>query len=300
MRGTTGQARLGRLGGGWSGLAWKLLLAAGILLLMSVGSPLSWAVTWGFLNPIPATLILWGGLVVGIASSNLFEGDLPLRIAWGALAVGAYGALVIPGVLIGPDKMAQALGPVTALTLAAHLGRRDLPRALRDWAFVMALAIYAGLGVQAMWHVINSFGNRAGPLVFLAAVVLPPLVFEGAQLVLRRIGVFREGLLASAFALLLATAVAVSVVSATMLNVSTALPWRIVFALAAGVLIGGALLIGLATRLLVAAASGALAARGSGRGTTFGRALVELSHEPVIISLVVYIPLLFLSVVGAP
>jgi hypothetical protein len=48
----------------------------------------------------------------------------------------------------------------------------------------------------------------------------------------------------------------------------------------------------------VAAASGSLVARG--RGTTFGRALVELSHEPILISLVVYIPLLFLSVVGAP
>lgn len=298
MRSTTGQARLGRLGGGWSGLAWKLLLAAVILLLMSIGSPLSWAMAWGILNPIPATLILWGGLVVGIASSNLFEGDLPLRIAWGALAVGAYGALVIPGVLVGPDKLAQALGPVTALTLAAHLGRRDLPRALRDWAFVMALAVYAGLGVQAMWNVINSFGNRAGPLVFLAAVVLPPLVFEGALLVLRRVGGLRDSLLAYGAALLLATSVSVAVVSATMLNVSTELPWRIVFGLAAGILIGGALLVGLATRPLVAAASGSLAARG--RGTNFGRALVELSHEPILISLVVYIPLLFLSVVGAP
>ena len=300
MRGTTGQARLGRLGVGWSGLAWKLLLAAGILFLMSVGSPISWAITWGILNPIPATLILWGGLVVGIASSNLFEGDLPLRIAWGALAVGAYGALVVPGVLIGPDKMAQALGPITALTLAAHLGRRDLPRALRDWAFVMALAIYAGLGIQAMWHVVNSFGNRAGPLVFLAAVVLPPLVFEGALLVLRRVGALRDGLIAHAAALLLATAVSVAVVSSTMLHASTDTSWRVIFALAAGVLIGGAMLVGVATRPLVAAASGALAARGSGRGTTFGRALVELSHEPIIISLVVYIPLLFLSVVGTP
>ena len=295
---TTGQARLGRLGGGWLSLAWKLLLAAAILLLMTVGSPLSWAMAWGFLNPIPATLILWGGLLVGIASSNLFEGDRPLRVAWGALAVGAYAALVIPGVLIGPDRLAQALGPVTALTLAAHLGRRDLPRALRDWAFVMALAVYAGLGVQAMWHVVNSFGNRAGPLVFLAAVVLPPLVFEGAMLVLRRVGGFRDSLAANAAALLLATSVSVAVVSATMLNASTGLLWRVIFGLAAGVLIGGAMLVGIATRPLVAAASGSLAARG--RGATFGRALVELSHEPILISLVVYIPLLFLSVVGTP
>jgi hypothetical protein len=295
---TTGQARLGRLGGGWLSLAWKLLLAAAILLLMTVGSPLSWAMAWGFLNPIPATLILWGGLLVGIASSNLFDGDRPLRVAWGALAVGAYAALVIPGVLIGPDRLAQALGPVTALTLAAHLGRRDLPRALRDWAFVMALAVYAGLGVQAMWHVVNSFGNRAGPLVFLAAVVLPPLVFEGAMLMLRRVGGFRDSLAANAAALLLATSVSVAVVSATMLNASTGLLWRVIFGLAAGVLIGGAMLVGIATRPLVAAASGSLAARG--RGATFGRALVELSHEPILISLVVYIPLLFLSVVGTP
>jgi hypothetical protein len=298
MRSTSGQARLGRLGGGWAGLAWKLLLAAVILLLMSVGSPLSWVMAWGFLNPIPATLILWGGLVVGIASSNLFEGDLPLRVAWGALAVGAYAALVIPGIVAGPDKLAQALGPVTALTLAAHLGRRDLPRALRDWAFVMALAIYAGLGVQAMWHVVHSFGNRVGPLVLLAAIVLPPLVFEGVMLVLRWVGGLRQRVLAYFVALVLATFVSVAVVSATMLNVSTDLPWRIVFALAAGLLIGGAMLIGLATRPLVAAASGSLASRG--RDMNFGRALVELSHEPIIISMVVYIPLLFLSVVVAP
>jgi hypothetical protein len=298
MRSTTGQARLGRLGGGSAGLAWKLLLAAGILLLMTIGSPLSWAMAWGFLNPIPAAFILWGGLVVGIASSNLFEGDLSLRIAWGALAVGAYSALVIPGVLIGPDRLAQALGPVAALTLAAHLGRRDLPRALRDWAFVMALALYAGLGVQAMWNVVNSFGNRAGPLVFLAAVVLPPLVFEGTLLVLRHVAGLRESVLAQVAALLLATSVSVAVVSATMLNASTGLAWRIIFGLAAGVLIGGALLVGLATRPLIVAASGSLAARG--KGPTLGRALVELSHEPILISLVVYIPLLFLSAVGAP
>jgi hypothetical protein len=275
-----------------------LLLAAAILFLMSIGSPLSWAMAWGFLNPIPATLILWGGLLVGIAAANLFEGATQLHVAWIALTIGAYGALAIPGVLVGPDKLAQALGPVTALTLAAHLGRHDLPRALRDWALVMALAIYAGLGVQAMWHVVNSFGNRAGPLVFLAAVVLPPLLLEGALLLIRRVQGLRESLAARAVALVLATSVSVAVVSDTMLNISTSLLWRIVFALAAGLLIGGALLLGLITRPLVAAASGSLTARG--RGASIGRAVVELSHEPILISLVVYIPLLFLTVVGAP
>jgi hypothetical protein len=295
---TTGHARLSRLGGGWSGLVWKLLLAAAILFLMSIGSPLSWAMAWGFLNPIPATFILWGGLLVSIAAANLFEGDTWLRVTWIALTLGAYGALAIPGVLIGPDKLAQALGPITALTLAAHLGRRDLPSALRDWALVMALAVYAGLGVQAMWHVVNSFGNRAGPLVFLAAVVLPPLVLEGALLLIRCVPGMRDSLAARAIALVLATSFSVVVVSDTMLNVSTSLLWRVVFALAAGLLIGGALLLGLITRPLVAAASGSLTSRG--RGASFGRAVVELSHEPILISLVVYIPLLFLTVVGTP
>ena len=63
--------------------------------------------------------------------------------------MGAYAALAIPGVVAEPAQMVGALGPVAALTLAAHLGRRDLPRALRDWALVMGLGVYAALGFVA-------------------------------------------------------------------------------------------------------------------------------------------------------
>src|SRR5215203_4761545 len=111
MRSTPGQARAGRLGGstrsGWGNLAWKLFVALAILFLMA-GTPLSWAVAWGVLNPIPATLIVWGALVVGIAASNLFEDLGALRWLWVALNLGAYLALTIPGVLTGPDRLIEA------------------------------------------------------------------------------------------------------------------------------------------------------------------------------------------------
>src|SRR6266568_9181228 len=105
MRSTAGNARMGRLGGaprsGWLNLAWKILLAVALLLLMSIGSPLTWAMAWGVLNPIPAILIIWGALFVSIAGSNLFDDPRSIRIGWTVLTLGAYLALTIPGVLIG-------------------------------------------------------------------------------------------------------------------------------------------------------------------------------------------------------
>src|SRR3954466_3498872 len=125
MRSTAGTPRMSRLSGpprsGWLNLAWKIVLAAALLLLMSIGSPLTWAMAWGVLNPIPATLIIWGALFVAIAGSNLFEGSRKLRVGWTALTLGAYLALTVPGVLVGPERMVDALGPVVALTLIAHL-----------------------------------------------------------------------------------------------------------------------------------------------------------------------------------
>ena len=271
----------------WANLIWKILLVVAIVLLMSVGTPLSWFVAWGFLNPVPATLLLWGFLLAGIASNNLFEGTRRSRLLWTLLAVAAYGALTIPGVLIGPERTVDALGPVTALTLAAQLGRHDLPRALRDWALVMAVALYSSLGVQAMWLVVNSFSNKVGPLVLL--VLLPPLIFEAVSLVIRRIGRLGNSPAASVLSLILATSLGVVIFSLTMFNVATDPLWRAIFGLLVGVLIGGALLIGLLTRPLVSAASGSRAA--PAKGFNLARTLVELSHEPILIALALYIPL---------
>jgi hypothetical protein len=298
MRSTAGRARVDRLGGasraGWRTLGWKILLAVALLILMFVGNPLTWAMAWGALNPIPATLIVWGALFVAVGATNLFEGTGLIRRAWTALAVGAYLALTIPGVLVGPDRMVEALAPVAALTLVAHLGRRDLPRALRDWGLVIGLSLYAALGVQAMWLIINSFGNKDGPVVFLIAVVLPPLIFEELLLLLRRVDALRDSLPAHIAVLVLATSVAVVVFSLTFLNDSTQPGWRLIFGILVGVLIGGALLIGLLTQPLISAASGSRAPNPP-KGINLGRALVELSHEPIIISLVIYIPLRLLS-----
>jgi len=292
-------ARTGGLGGasrsGWRNLGWKILLAATLLIIMSVGNPVTWAMAWGALNPIPAALIVWGALFVTIAASNLFEGTQRIRWVWSALALAAYLALTIPGVLISPDRMVDALGPVAALTLVAHLGRRDLPRALRDWALVIGLSLYTALGVQAMWLVVNSFGNADGPVVFLIAVVLPPIIFEAVLLLLRRIGPLRTNLPAHIVGLVLATSVAVVVFSLAFLNSSTQFGWRIFFGLLVGILIGGALLIGLLTQPLISAASGSRAAPNPSKGINLGRALVELSHEPILISLAMYIPLRLLS-----
>ncbi len=299
MRSTAGNARMGGLGGasrsGWRSLGWKILLAVTLLIVMSVGNPVTWAMAWGVLNPIPAALIVWGALFVTIAGNNLFEGTQAIRWTWSALALGAYLALTIPGVLISPDRMVDALGPVAALTLVAHLGRRDLPRAMRDWALVVGLSLYAALGVQAMWLIVNSFGNADGPVVFLIAVVLPPIIFEAILLFLRRVEPLRDNLPAHVIGLVLATSVAVVVFSLTFLNSSTQLGWRIIFGLLVGILIGGALLIGLLTQPLVSAASGSRASANPTRGINLSRALVELSHEPILISLAMYVPLRLLS-----
>lgn len=274
----------------WLNLAWKLLLAAVILLLMSVGSPLSWLLSWTLLNPVVATLLVWGAMFVGVAAGNLFEGGASLRWAWGALSLGAYLALTLPTLVTNtPSRLVDALGPVAALTLAAHLGRRDLQRALRDWALVMSLALYASLGVQAMWLLLGVFGSF-GPLVFLLSVLLPPILFEAILLALRRMGGQGSGrLLPPMVALLLATSLSTLVVSVNLLNRSTELTWLVLFDLIIAALIGAGLVVSYLTRPIMEAASGAH--RLHPRAIDLGRALVELSHGPILISLALYLPL---------
>lgn len=272
----------------WLNLAWKLVLAAVILLLMSVGSPLSMLLSWTLLNPVMATLFVWGALVVGIASGNLFEGPVAIRWAWGALTVGAYMALALPMLITNtPSRLVDALGPVAALTLVVHLGRRDLQRALRDWALVMSLSLYAALGVQAIWLVLGVFGN-VGPLVFLLSVLLPPILFEAILLALRRLG-GQGSLLPPLVSLLLATLLSTVVVSLNLLNRSMDLTWLVLFDVIIAALIGVGLVVSYLTRPLVEAASGAH--RPQPRLIDLGRALVELSHGPILISLALYIPL---------
>lgn len=273
----------------WLNLGWKLLLAAVILLLMSTGNPVSWLLSWTFLNPIQATLLVWGALVVGIAAGNLFEGTPALRWAWGALSVGAYVALSLPTLVTNtPSRIIDALGPVAALTLVAHIGRRDLQRALRDWALVLALALYAALGVHAMWLVVGVFSND-GPLVFLVAVLLPPILFEAIMLALRRVSLASGRSPAPIVALLLATLLSTVAVSMNLLNRQTELQWFLLFGVIIAALIGGGLLISYLTRPLVEASSGAY--RPTHHALDLTRALVELSHGPILISLALYIPL---------
>jgi hypothetical protein len=273
-----------------SNLLAKLLISISIVLVASLGIAVPLDLVWTLIR---AALLLWGGLVVGIAANNLFESGRDVRLAWVALAVGAYAALAVPAIVSEPGKLVDALGPVAALTLAAHLGRRDLPGALRDWALIMALALYAALGVVSMWLVVDSF-RGFGPLVFLVAVLFPPLVFEAALLLLRRVAGLRDSLPAHLAALALSASLAMLVFSVTLLNRSTPLLWALIFDLAAGLLIGGALLVGLLTRPMVEAAAGHPQAPSSRAG--LGRALVELSHGPILISLAIYFSLRLLNI----
>jgi hypothetical protein len=264
-----------------------------------VGNPLSWFVAWGFLNPIPATLLLWGFLLSGFIAYNLFEGTFRSRLPWTLLTVGAYAALTIPdvlppGVWHGPQNTVDALSLVTAVTLAAQLGRRDLPRALRDWALIMAVALYTSLGVQAMKLVVNGFPDKIGPLVVL--VLLPPLAYEALSLIMRRVGRPGSSPAASIVAVILATSLGVIIFSLTMFNPNTELLWRVIFGLMLALVIGGALLVGLLTRPLVFAASGSRTT--PTKGFNFARTLVELSHDPILIALAIYIPLRLFSFVS--
>lgn len=274
----------------WLGLAWKVLLAFIIVAFMLVESPLSRALDWGFLNPVPTTFLLWGMLVIGVASSNLFEGTQAIRWTWGALALGAYLAMAVPGILVGSSRLVDAVGPVAALTLVAHLGRRDLQRALRDWALVMGMALYVALGVQAMLVV-----STLGLDVFLVAALFPPILLEAILLLLRRTRIIKESW-KDGTALVFTTLISMSVISLTQFNRSTPFFWSLFFHLLLGLFIGGALLVSLLTRPMVLAAAGSRSPLA--KGTNLGRALVELSHGPILISLALYIPLRLLGTVG--
>src|SRR5687768_4612539 len=133
----------------WRTLLWKLVLAALVLLAVLFGLP---ATDGALLFLLTTTLIVWGALFVGGSLWGLLVAPPRLKPFWIALALGAYAALVVPPLSTGDiTRTLDAFGPVVALTLAAQLGRHDLAGALRDWAALMGLALYAALGVLALW-----------------------------------------------------------------------------------------------------------------------------------------------------
>jgi hypothetical protein len=277
----------------WHNFGWKLLAALLILLSLSAGIPISagflWTLVWG-------TLLFWLGIVVAIVAYNLMYAPGYLRWVWVALAVGAYSALSVPAIWQqNASLLADALGPVAALTLTAHLARRDLPQALRDWAVIIGFSLYAALGVISMALVISSFGRTDlnGLLVFIVAALLPPLILESVLILLRKATPLKGGLWTQLGAIILATALPIALLSLTQLHSATPLFASLAFDLFAGLLIGGALLVSLLTRPMIEAAVGTHG--DSTPGTKLSRALVELSHGPILISLALYVPLRLLT-----
>ncbi len=290
MRGTTTPGlRISMHSGhraGWRNLAWKLLLAALIFLLMLVGIPLSPTL---LLTLIQLVLLGWGALFAALVAGNLFASSaFPLRWAWRALSVGAYLALAVPAVRSTAPRMLDALVAVAALSLSAHLGRRDLPAALRDWAIVMGLSLYTSLGIMSMWLVVSNFG-LAGPV----ALLLPSLLVEVVVLLLRRAGALEDSVPAHLLALAVATAFAVLAFSYVLLNPSTPLLVTLIFDLLIGLLVGGALMVSWLTRRLIEPVMST--PESSFRGVDLGRPLINKKNGPMLIAMAIYVPLRLLG-----
>lgn len=286
---STPQARTVRRGShriGWHNLGWKLLLALLLLLLMLVDVSVPGSF---FVLLIPISLLLWGGLFIALASFNLFGRPLHIRLAWCALTLGAYLALLLPGMLKGTPVLADALGPVAALTLVPHLGRHDLSAALRDWAALLALSLYTAIGILSMWLLITTLRLP----VFFIAVLFPPLLFEMALFLLAGLHIRQR--IRDTIAVLLPTFCGMAVFSFTQFHPNTPLYWSLLFSLIVGSLIGGALLISLLTRSLVDAASGG---REAVLMRPFLRSFVELTYSALLLALALYIPLQLLGMAG--
>jgi hypothetical protein len=257
----------------WRTLLWKLVLTALVLLVVLFGLP---ATDHALLILLSTALITWGALFLGGVLWRLLDAPTRLKPLWIALALGAYAALVVPPLSTGDVTRAlDALGPVIVLTLAAQLGRHDLAGALRDWAALMGLALYAALGVIALWSLLPF-----GPTLFAFALLLPPVLAELFLLILRRTS-GTTSLRLMAIAALAAALISTVAISFTQLNIRTPAGWTLIFITATGVLIGGALLLSLLTRPLFITMPGPV------------RALVELTHGAFLIGLAVYIPLRF-------
>jgi hypothetical protein len=257
-------------------LLWKLGLAALLLLVVLFGLP---STDRALLFLLSATLVVWGATFVGGALWGLLAAPPSLRVAWAALALGAYAALAVPPIWSGDyTRTLEALGPVVALTLAAQLGRHDLAGAVRDWASLLGLALYAALGVVALWSLLPF-----GPALFSFVVLLPPVISELMLLLLRRASRLSEGARYAAAAMVAAIVVA-GAISLTQYNTRMPAGWALFFTAAIALLIGGALILSLATRPLFRTTPGP------------ARALVELTHGALLIGLAVYVPLRLLAI----
>jgi hypothetical protein len=286
----------------WQELGWKVLAALLILLVSALALPVASAVLGqlgnGLTAPLvllawtPCVLLLWGGAMVLVAERNLYAGPAALRSWWVTLALGAYAALAIPALFSnGSANSAAAFAPVAALTLVAHLARRDLPQALRDWATIMAIALFSALGVQAVWVLMIYYLMTPENLLVLALVVLcPPVILDALLIPLRSTGNLRDSLWAEPAAVFLSAAVPVAVFASLEMRPGfLSAPW-LVFVLAIVVLVGGALMVSLLTKPLADVASG-----GASGGGGLGRALVQLSHGSLLIALALYLPLRLLT-----
>ena len=261
----------------WRHFARRLTLALVLFLLLSLNVPLPGSFVFAV---VPVTLLVWGGLLAGVAANNLFEGQRSMRLAWAGLTAGAYMAVAVIALTKGTPVMVDILGLVVALTLVPHLGRRDLGVAMRDWAVVTGVALYVALGVQAMWVLVRSLGL---PVFFIVALG-PPLLFEALMLLFRRSNwPAARGYVAP---LLIATVTSVALLSVTQFNRSMLPAWFLFFGAIVGVLIGAGLLLSHLTRRMVEAASGAQEG-----ANPIARSLVELSHGTLMISLALYLPI---------
>jgi hypothetical protein len=274
-------------GCGLTQLALRTALALLVLVVVwgcaALVEPSSWT------QVVRVVLLVWGGLVTGVAATGLFADLAVLRPGWVALTVGAYTALAVPGLLVGTGRVIEALGPVVALTLIAHLGRRDLRRAMRDWALVMALALFASVGTLAMDLILEA----TGPVPFFLVVLMPPLLLEALSPGLRRLAPLGRARPARLTALVLATLVA-SGVTVSLLNPITPPVWRALFFIVVAVPIGAALLV-----YVLTAPAGPVHTPHDGIGRRLlrhmGGALVGLSHGAMAVSLAMYIPLRLLG-----
>lgn len=264
----------------WIHTAWRLLLALLVLLVLFLDLP---RVVPLFL--LPTALLLWGAFFVAIATGSLLGKRTALQLADVALALGAYAALAVPGLAGGPARMADALAPVVALTLVPQLGRRDLHKAMHDWALIAALSIYAALAVQALW--IWAGTTPLGASFVVIAALLPVLLFEAILRLPAHSQPARTAIVA--VSVLLPTLVAIAILLLTHLNRATDPFWSVLFGLIVSLPIGFGLVLALVTKPLVYS----LPTRRARVSKQFflGRAFLELSHGVMLISLVTYIPL---------
>ncbi|HJQ73678.1 MAG TPA: hypothetical protein VJ814_02235 [Gaiellaceae bacterium] len=130
------------------------------------------------------------------ASALVLEASPPRRrlvaawlIGWLVFAPAPFLviAFILPGLLwlaafglVVPVAIAEDVRPVAAVSRAWRLARADFPHALGS---LFTLAVVVLLSQSVLVFVLRGFGDAAGSVaLFLASVVLSPLLFVGAAL----------------------------------------------------------------------------------------------------------------------